>query len=209
MRLTDRPHSTPPTNVEASNDYTGIDRGLFLSRDPTPKYLRVVQAEWTSYGPSGSPGLLKFKLAQYDTKPETPEDYNDFTFLESSPGNEWFDIATSGQTDKAILVEYWAKFIYYNYYILNSNPSPISENEKIVTGIKETGKGFTNALVPSIEEVKIVAVYSISHGEPLSLSSFKVQVTPKVGSKVTKDITETINTATTKIDPVITVSRMI
>ena len=50
MSKSNRPYSLPPTNVQMSNDYVGIDRGLFLTRTDN-SFLRVTEAEWHTYGP--------------------------------------------------------------------------------------------------------------------------------------------------------------
>ncbi len=205
---TDRPHSTPPTNVEASNDYVGADRGLFLTRDPVPKYLRVINAEWTTYGPTGSPGVLRAKIGKYETKPETPDDYNDFTFLTTSDGSEWFEVTTSGPIHKAILAEYWVKFIYYNYYAIKSLHTPILTNLPLIEDIKNTGTDFTRALAPAIQSVENKVVFTVAHNQPLSLSSYKTKVTPVIGDPMLKDLTDIVNGSTERFDPVVTVSRL-
>lgn len=204
-----RPYSMPPTNIEGENDYDEIDRGLFLSRDDDPKYLRVIQADWKSYGPSNSPGILRFRLGQYATKPTTDAQYANYTVLKAHGSDEWFDVATSGPTHSAVLVEYWAKFIYYNYYVLQA-PSAIQsvlQDTVLVNDIKGVGDTFTKALVPSIKNIAVQSMYGLAPGKPLGLVALSAAVTPAVGSAKTIDLIPAL-TDFKRFDPVIASSKL-
>lgn len=204
-----RPYSTPPTNVEGSNDYVGVDRGLFLSRDPSPKYLRVVQADWKTYGPSNAPGILRFKLGQYPERPVTDEQFEQYTILKAHGGDEWFDVSTSGPINSAILVEYWAKFIYYNYYILTppDKLQSVMDDEPLVADIKGIGKAFTKSLVPSIDEIVVQAMYGTTLGTPLSLLALSAEATPVVGDSKVINLKALVDNPK-GFDPVIAVSKL-
>lgn len=203
---TNRPHSTPPTNVQLSNDYVGVDRGLFLTRDATPKYLRVITAQWVSYGPVGSPGILKFKIGMYDTKPETTSDYNSYTLLKSRNDDEWFDVTTSGPIHSPILVEYWAQFIYYNYYLLQSNIDSVYDHPPLVNDIIAVGKNLSKAIVPAINSIVNTAIFKVSDGRPLELTSYVSRVTPSIGSEKIIDFTSEIDIHE-KFEPLIEASK--
>lgn len=199
---TNRPYSPPPTNVQVENDYTGIDRGLFLSRDLEPKYLRVISAEWTSHGPSGSPGLLRFKIGRYTEKPITDDDYNQFEFIKSRDNEEWFDVATSGPIHIPVLAEYWAKYIYFNYYLIQSQIDSIYEHQALIEDIVATGTSFTQSVAPSIKSVTNKATYSVAHGKPLMLTEFTSKLTPVTGMARDIDLTEQVPVSQ-KWDPVV------
>lgn len=205
----DRPYSTPPTNVELSNNYQGLDRGLFITRDPEPQYLRVVNAQWMTWGPSGSPGLLRARIGRFETRPILPEDYENFEFLTTATGDEWFEVVTTGPIHKAILVEYWIKFIYYNYYVLNSQPVPVSADERALLTMVQTGTEFTRSLAPSINVIENQVVYTVQPDLPLTLTSFISKVTPEIGEERLEDLTERALVAGDRFDPVIELTRYV
>lgn len=203
----DRPYSLPPTNVELDNDYVGIDRGLFLSRESTPRYLRVVEAQWNSHGPNTAPGILQAKIGAYNTKPETDEDYDHYELLTHVNGNEWFEVYTTGPIFKPILVEHWIKYIYYNYYVNKNSPSSLLDNVSFMNDIKSVGTDFVRALVPSIKSITNTANYSVSTGKPLELTNFTSEVTSQFDVTLVRDITEQAKLATKGFDPTIEVAK--
>lgn len=209
LQRTNRPYSLPPTNVEIHNDYTGMDRGLFLSRDPSPKYMRVVEAEWVSYGPSSAPGILRFRLGMYNAKPTTAAQYDNYTPVKAKGNDEWFDVATSGPIHSPLLVEYWAKFIYYNYYLdkTDSEIQSVMEDTNLVNDIKSVGAAFVESIVPSFKEFEVTAKYIVSTGLPLSLTSMSAKVTPKVGDPKTVNLRQAVTNDRT-FDPVIAASKL-
>lgn len=209
IQQSNRPHSMPPTNVQGDNDYEGVDRGLFLSRDVVPKYLRVVAAEWKSHGPNTSPGILRFKLGQYENKPVSNSDFDNYTPLESSSGNEWFDIVTSGPIHSPILAEYWAKYIYYNYYGVKDQAeiTSVFNDSPLMTDVRGTGIAFTHAIMPSIHDISVLATYGVSTGKPLTMLSMTAEVVPVAGNKKTVDI-KSLLTNYKGFDPVIAASKL-
>lgn len=204
-----RPYSTPPTNIQGDNDYTGIDRGLFLTRDAPPKYLRVVQADWKSYGPNSSPGVLRFKLGQYSSKPTTDAEYNNFTILKAHGNDEWFDVTTSGPIHSPVLVEYWAKFIYYNYYSIKAPNEIISvlDDTNLIDDVKGIGQNFTQAVMPSMRSAVNQAMYGVTIGEPLSLIAMSATITPTVGDNKIINLKSHIADFK-KFDPIVTASKL-
>lgn len=203
---TNRPHSTPPTNVQLSTDYSGVDRGLFLTRDSTPKYLRVITAQWVSYGPVGSPGILKFKIGMYNSKPKTPAEYGNYTLLKARNNDEWFDVATSGPIHSPVLAEYWAQFIYYNYYILQSDIDSVYDHPPLVNDIIAVGTNLTKAIVPAINSIVNTAIFNSTSTKPLELTSFISRATPTVGTEKIIDFTSDID-PTSRFEPVLEASR--
>lgn len=201
MSKSNRPYSLPPTNVQMSNDYVGIDRGLFLTRTDN-SFLRVTEAEWHTYGPNTSPGILRFKLGKFKTQPSTPASYNTPTKLKDLNGNEWFEVATSGPNFRPVMVEYWAKFIYYHYYSGGAFIEPITLD--YIDGLKEAGESLTKSLATfaKIDSILNVAKYKVSNGKPLELISY-TSTAVVGGNPLTVD--SKVETLDDKFDPVLNV----
>ncbi len=190
-----RPYPQPPTNVQLTNDYVGDDRGIFLTREPVKRKLRVVEAEWTTFGPNASPGHLRFKLGigpDFTQKLKLPD------------GTEWFETVTSGPNFRPILVEYWAKHIYYNYYATLMDPLPVPSEQ--INGIIDAGNSQTRAFVPSIASVENIALYYATvPTKALTLEAYDTSVRLATGGQI--EIDQSIDTLDDKFDPVLFASR--
>ena len=203
-----RPIPLPPTNVEIGNDYRELDSGLFMDRNDPPTFLRVSEAIWITNGPSTAPGILKFKLRQYATQPVTEDDFEGGTpYIPKHSNNEWFEVQTTGPAHAPILVEYWAKHIFYNYYMLfGNNVEDVSSRPQEIDRIAQTGKSFTRALNPKVDSVVNTVRYAVSKGKPLQLISYQSNyILTETGLGESADMME--DTANLKFDPVISLYR--
>lgn len=109
------PAPTPPTNVESTNPYKGLDRGLFLHEG---KCLRVSKARWTCRGPYSALSQLQFQLRSYSQIPTTVNELKAGTLVQTPAGGYWFDCLVRGSVESPILAEYWAGDIYRKHYSL-------------------------------------------------------------------------------------------
>lgn len=205
-----RPIPLPSTNVEIGNDYRNMDCGLFIDRNDPPVFLRVCEAIWITNGPSTAPGILKFKLRQYATQPVTEDDFEGGTpYMPKHSNNEWFEVQTTGPAHVPILVEYWAKHIFYNYYLLfGNNVEDISSRPLEIERIAQTGKSFTRALNRKLDSVVNTARYTVSKGKPLQLISYQSNyILADTGENHSVDMME--DTGNLKFDPVISLYRQL
>lgn len=186
-----RPYPMPPTNVQLSNDYTGDDRGHFLSREPTKRTLKVSEAVWQSYGPNAAPGILKFKLAigpSFTTNLKAPD------------GTDWFETATSGPNFRPILVEYWARNIYYGYYANRLDTSPV--DTKTLDGLLEAGNSLTSSFSSEIKTISNTIHYSCpTPTKALEITSYQSAVTLVDGN--VQQLEQVLDTTNDKFDPVL------
>lgn len=162
-----------PTNVQASNPYQGIDRGLFVISGPVPKYARVHAARWESYGPSSGIGRLEYQIMTFTTAPTTPQEYMSGVLAEAPDGGQWFDCLVKGSLLPPIMVEYWARSSYQGYYL---NPEVqvahlLSAEEKSFNF--EQAKGFTATMGRplKLDGIEFVVTYNQTFGTPLVRST--------------------------------------
>ena len=126
---------TSPTNVEGTNPYRGIDRGLIRARGVEGvRYLRVSRARWIARGPLSSIGRLEFQMRFYTEKPSTLEELNAGILLNAPDGGVWFDTLTRAAVESPILAEYWALNSYFdNYSISGSEKLSAAEKQNVET----------------------------------------------------------------------------
>lgn len=170
-----------PTNVQASNPYLGIDRGLFVIAGPVPKFARVHAARWESYGPSSGIGRLEYQIMTFTTAPTTPAEYMGGVLAKAPDGGEWFDCLVKGSLLPPIVVEYWARQSYQAYFL---NPevqgaSLLTDGEK--TFNFEQAKAFTKTMGRPLllDEIEFVVTYNQTFGTALVRSS--ISLTMKYG----------------------------
>lgn len=181
-----------PTNVQASNPYQGIDRGLFVISGPTPKYARVHAARWESYGPSSGIGRLEYQIMTFTTAPTTPEQYMSGVLAEAPDGGQWFDCLVKGSLLPPIMVEYWARQSYLGYYLNTEVQTPhlLSDQEKSFNF--DQAKVFTKTMGRPLllDEIEFVVTFNQTFGTPLERSS--ITLTLKHGPE--DDMKETVLT---------------
>jgi hypothetical protein len=153
-----QPVPEAPTNVQHSNPYNDISRGLFVIRNPESsiKLARVHAATWVTKGPAAGIGHLQFQLMGYTAQPTTAEEYANGVLLDAPDGTKWFDCLTRGLVTKPIMAEYWAINIFYAHYI-NVDAEKLSQEE------------IDNANTQA-------AVFTATMGKPYDLKAIDFQV---------------------------------
>lgn len=173
------PHPTPvpPTNVQHSNPYNDLSRGLFIIRNPDSalKFARVHAANWNTKGPAAGIGRLEFQLMGYATQPTTAAQYAAGSLMDAPDGTKWFDCLTRGLVTKPITVEYWAIEIFYNHYI-NEDAAKLSAEE--ISGAEVISKGFAETVGRPVNLTgsDFSVAFNAVAGQPLSRTSMMLAV---------------------------------
>lgn len=158
-----------PTNVQTTNPYMGLDRGLFII-GATGKYARVHSARWNTKGPTAGIGILQYEIMQYDTKPVADVDYLAGTLVTAPGGGTLFDCLTRGLVSTPILAEYWGKCTFHNWYS-SDTPQLLTELEK--TTVMDQARAFTTTMGAhaNVSDVDYTVTYNQTVGGVLSISS--------------------------------------
>lgn len=173
------PHPTPatPTNVQHSNPYSDLSRGLFLIRNPESaiKFARVHAANWVSKGPAAGIGHLQFQLMGYATQPSTAAQYAAGALMDAPDGTKWFDCLTRGLVTKPIMVEYWATNIFYNHYV-EEDADKLSQEE--IDNAMAMSKSFVETIGKpvNITDVDFTVAFNAVAGQPLTRTSMMMSV---------------------------------
>lgn len=165
------PTPIPPINVQHSNPYTGLDRGLFVPRGHAGYAVaRVHAARWSVGGGPACVGRLEFQLMAYATDPVTAEQYAAGTLLTSPDGTPWFDCQTRGLVVKPIMVEYWATEIYYAHY-MNEGAVKLTDEEILNANVQAKVFTTTQGRPYGIQELEYTATFNAVAGQALTLTS--------------------------------------
>lgn len=164
-----------PTNVESSNPYTGLDRGLFVLRGSGDyKYGRIHAARTFSQGPSASVGVLEYQVMQYKSLPKTAADYQSGTIAKAPDGTPWFDTLSRGSVLNPIVVEYWASGSFLTWY--SASGEKLTPEEKALVATQ--AKTFTETMgsYAGLDEVELTATYLAIDGKPLERTSINLSI---------------------------------
>jgi len=173
------PHPIPesPTNVQHTNPYVGVDRGLMVLRGRYTGFARIHAARWICSGPPGGVSRLEFKVMRYATMPTTPAEYAAGTLLKAPDNSEWFDCVSKGDCTKPIMVEYYARNVFQTYYMLEGDIEMLSDEQK--TSITAQALEFTKTIGRkyNIREMELVAAFNATSTTPLTLTSRTLEFT--------------------------------
>lgn len=176
-----QPVPETPTNVQRTNPYSAMDRGLFIIQYPEgPKFARVNAARYLTQGPNAAVGVLEYQVMQYASMPKSAAEYGAGTLLKAPDGTEWFDRLVRGPVLDSIVVEYWAINSFINWYH-GQGGDKLTDGEKeniqlqAMAFVKATGSwcGLTG--------VELVAVFAASSGVPIE------RISATLGFDYTKD----------------------
>lgn len=194
------PHPVPenPTNVQHTNPYTGVDRGLMKLDGKYTGFARIHAARWIVNGPPAAVSRIEFKVMRYASMPTTAAQYAAGTLLKAPDGSEWFDCLAKGDCSKPIMLEYYARNVFQTYHCIDKAPEMLSDAVK--ASIKAQALEFTKTIGRSanIQDLEQVTAFNASSTEPLKQSS--VQLTFKYGP-ANAPVTKTL-TAMTEVDAV-------
>lgn len=173
------PHPTPapPINVQHSNPFNDLTRGLFVIRNPESaiKFARVHAASWNSKGPAAGIGRLEFQLMGYTAQPTTAAQFAAGVLLDAPDGTKWFDCLTRGLVVKPIMVEYWATNIFFNHYIEEAAEKLTAEE---ISKAEALSKGFVETVGRpcAITDVDFTVSFNSVGGQPITRSSMMLAV---------------------------------
>lgn len=161
-----------PINVDISNNYNGVDRGLFsIVSGHTITYARIVSATFRSNGPTLGPGLLSFKIETFPSYPLTPEDY-----AAGIQDDRIYDTYTVGSKTVPIMIEYWGKTAYFNIFANASTVDPL--NPELVENIKTLGDSYTKVLM-GVDDGRTITTevnYIATSTAPLTMVDYTITV---------------------------------
>jgi len=160
-----------PVNVQTSNPYQGLDRGLFLIHYPdAPKPARIHAARYVSRGPNAAVGVLEYQVMQYSQMPTTAQEYASGTLLKAPDGTEWFDRLVRGPALEPILVEYWATDSFLKWYH-GENGAKLEGSE--IENVFDQAKVFVKTMGSwcGLEDVELTATFNAVAGAPLTRTS--------------------------------------
>lgn len=172
LNIATREKMAGPTNVDISNDYVGVDRGMFsVVTGPSIRYGRITSANFKTYGPTLAPGYLSFKIETFDEFPLTESDY-----ANADKSEFVYDTHTIGSKSVPILMEYWGKTSYINLFANKTDVSPL--DEIIMAGIQEIGNSYTGVILGS-DDPRTISVeinYESSSTAPLEMIDYTITV---------------------------------
>jgi hypothetical protein len=162
-----------PTNVQASNPYEGIDRGLFMIQGPVPKFARVHSARWVTHGPNAGIGRLEYQIMVFNAMPTTNAQYMGGVLAKAPDGSEWFDCLTRGSLLPPIMVEYWARHSYQGYYTNHevTDAGLLSDLEKNTNIEQAQALTVTMGRPLELDSIEFIVTYNQTAGMPLTRSS--------------------------------------
>jgi len=188
-----------PTNVQSTNPYTGLDRGLFVLRSTGEyKFGRIHAVRTVCQGPSAAVGVLEYQVMQYKVKPVTAAQYAAGTVVKAPDGTVWFDTLSRGSVLDPIVAEYWAIGSYLTWYA--SGGIKLTQAEKDL--IDNQAKTFVQTMgsFAGLDAVELTATYNAVNGQPLVRSSMNLGI-DYTRNNVSKHIDED-NLPLTAFDPV-------
>lgn len=160
-----------PTNVQSTNPYAGLDRGLFLYRAPgLAQYARIHAARWSCEGPRAAVGVLEFQVMTYSSKPVTAADYAAGTLLTAPNGTQWFDTFTRGLVAAPIVAEYWAINAYYKHYA-ELGADMLGDVEKANVSAQSKVFVATMAKWAGLDAVELSISFNAVAGQPLTVTA--------------------------------------
>jgi hypothetical protein len=162
-----------PTNVQASNPYVGIDRGLFMIQGPVPTFGRVHAARWESHGPNAGIGRLEYQIMVFSSMPVTPAQFMGGTLATAPDGTKWFDCLVRGSLLPPIMVEYWARHTYLGYFANHevADAVHLSALEKSTAVEQAQALTVTMGRPLELDTIEFVVTYNQSLGSPLTRST--------------------------------------
>lgn len=163
-----QPTPEAPTNVQTSNPYTGIDRGLFLIHSAEGVTLgRIHAARYLTKGPNAAVGVMEYQVMQYNQMPSTAAQYAAGEILKAPDGSTWFDCLVRGPVLEPILAEYWGAESYLKWYHGKQGMKlePVEKNT-----VLEQGTVFTKTMgsFAGLDEIELTATFNAVTGEPLT-----------------------------------------
>jgi hypothetical protein len=165
-----------PTNVQTTNPYVALDRGLFLSQKTTPaKYARIHAARWVTVGPEAAVGVLEYQVMVYNAKPTTAAQYAAGTLLVAPGGGNWFDAFTRGLVIDPIMAEYWAIESFTSNYIA-ADATRLKDDDKADKIVQAQLFVSTMASWAGLKEINLTAVFNAVAGQPLSRTSMNLSI---------------------------------
>lgn len=187
-----------PTNVQSTNPYVGVDRGLMILNGRYSGFARVHKARWICNGPPGGISRIEFQMMRYSAMPQTAAEYGAGTLLKAPDGTDWFECISKGDCSKSIMVEYYARNVFQTYYCVDSAPEMITPEQKVA--IKAQALEFTKTIGRShnIQDMEMTIAFNASSTAPLTQSSLILEF--KYGD--VESPTEVTLTTMTESDPV-------
>lgn len=166
-----------PTNVQSTNPYTGVDRGLMLLNGRYNGFARIHAARWIANGPPGGISRIEFQVMRYATMPVTPSEYAAGSLLTAPDGTPWFECISKGDCTKPIMAEYYARNVFQTYYCVAPAPEMISEGQK--TAIKQQALEFTKTIGRShnIQDMELTIAFNATSTTPLTQTSLLLEFT--------------------------------
>lgn len=172
-------HPVPelPTNVQSTNRYTGVDRGLMILNGRYEGFARIHAARWTTHGPVMAMSLIEFQVMRYDSMPITEEDYAAGQLLNTPEGTTWFDCQGRGDCSTPIMLEYYARNILQTYYAIHDNPSLLTVERK--ENIRKQAVEFTKTIGRPYDvlDMAFTTAYNATATTPLAETSVLLEFT--------------------------------
>lgn len=171
-----QPVPVMPTNVQMTNSYQGLDRGLFLIHSAgTTRWGRVHAARTVTLGPASSVGILEYQVMTYADLPDTPEAYLAGTLMTAPDGSQWFDCLTRGMSYTPIVAEYWATESYLGWYVEKSGQK-LTDSEKTLAN--QQAQTFTEASGgwAGLTSMQFVVAFATVLGSPLACISMVLSI---------------------------------
>lgn len=171
------PHPVPenPTNVQHTNPYTGVDRGLMVLGGKFTGFARIHAARWICNGPPAAVSRIEFKVMRYASMPTTPAQYAAGTLLKAPDGSEWFDCLAKGDCSKPIMLEYYAKNVFQTYYCIDANAEMLSQAAKDASKLQALEFTKTIGRSANIIDLEQITAFNASSTEPLKQSSVQLK----------------------------------
>jgi len=165
-----------PINVQVSNPYDGLDRGLFLihSADGV-KPARIHAARYLTKGPNAAVGVMEYQVMRYTQMPSTASQYAAGEILKAPDGTEWFDCLVRGPVLTPILAEYWGSESYLKWYH-GQDGVKLEGIEKDT--VLEQGTTFTKTMgtFAGLDEIELQATFNTVSGSPLTRISASLSI---------------------------------
>lgn len=181
-----------PINVQETNPYVGLDRGMFYYRTPgMQRPARIHAARWMTKGPGASTGVLEFQIMAYNSKPVSEAQYGAGELVKAPDGSTWFDCLVRGGVFTPIMVEYWATQSYYMNYVAPDGKK-LTQDEKdnalmlAATFVETMGK------FAGLQTVDLSISYNAVNGKPLSRTdiTFRYSHVDKAGKVHEVDLSD-------------------
>ena len=167
------PHPNPesPTNVQSTNRYNGVDRGLMILNGRYEGFGRLHAARWITHGPNMAMSVIEFQVMQYDSMPVTEEDYANGRLLNAPDGTTWFDCQGRNDCSKPIMLEYFARNTLQTYYAIAETPELLSIERRETLRLQAVEFTKTIGRPYDILDMAFTIAFNASATEPLTQSS--------------------------------------